>query len=83
MVPSLEELSTALFSYSHQVLLRLSCFLTLQQSKKFATQPKSLSWVVLLQFDVDCFCTLRNTAKDLSVIGIMIIPRASIIQPPQ
>ena len=66
-----QELSTALFSYSHQVLLRLSCFLTLQQSKKFATQPKSLSWVVLLQFDVDCFCALRNPAKDLLVIGMM------------
>ena len=71
IVLCLQELSTALFSYSHQVLLRLSCFLTLQQSKKFATQPKSLSWVVLLQFDVDCFCTLRNPAKDLLVIGMM------------
>ena len=73
MVLCLQELSTALFPYSHQVLLRLSCFLTLQQSKKFATQPKSLSWVVLLQFDVDCFFALRNPAKykDLLVIGMM------------
>ena len=31
MVFCLQELSAALFSYSHQVLLRLSCFLTLQQ----------------------------------------------------